>query len=253
MATFRFCPGFCIRFFRPTQRFLRFWFDAGGRKRENMTSMNVKRWLLWVCLALLFISQVLLFRANQRATAAQADAREAREQASQLQIQIDELKASSVANLSLDNARLRSQNQQLATKMARANNDLTQLMLAKQKTDAQLQTARQALQLQQDHLQQLTVENQQVQAAAQPAAPATPEPSADEARELCLQNLRAIDAAKQLWALEYNKDAKDTPTPQDLLPYLKGNAMPVCPAGGVYLIGSMDQPPICSVPGHVMP
>ena len=218
-----------------------------------MTSMNVKRWLLWVCLALLFISQVLLFRANQRATAAQADAREAREQASQLQIQIDELKASSVANLSLDNARLRSQNQQLATKMARANNDLTQLMLAKQKTDAQLQTARQALQLQQDHLQQLTVENQQVQAAAQPAAPATPEPSADEARELCLQNLRAIDAAKQLWALEYNKDAKDTPTPQDLLPYLKGNAMPVCPAGGVYLIGSMDQPPICSIPGHVMP
>jgi len=218
-----------------------------------MTSMNVKRWLLWVCLALLFVSQVLLFRANQRATAAQTDAREAREQASQLQIQIDELKASSVATLSLDNARLRSQNQELATKMARANNDLTQLMVAKQKSDTQLQTARQALQLQQDHLQQLTVENQQVQAAAPPAVPATPQLSADDARDLCLQNLRAIDAAKQLWALEYKKDARDTPTEKDLLPYLKGAVMPVCPAGGAYLIGSMDEPPICSVPGHVMP
>ena len=154
-----------------------------------------------------------------------------------------------MATLSLDNARLRSQTQELATKLARANNDLTQLMAAKQKSDTQLQTARHALQLQQDHLQQLTVENQQVQAAAPPA----PALSADDARDLCLQNLRAIDAAKQSWALEYNKDAKDTPTPQDLLPYLKGNVMPVCPAGGAYLIGSMDQPPICSVPGHVLP
>ena len=218
-----------------------------------MASMNVKRWLLWVCLGLLFVSQVLLFRANQRATTAQSDAREAREQANQLQIKLDQVNASSVTTLSLDNARLRSQTQELTTKLARANNDLTLLIQAKRKTDTQLQTARQALQLQQDHLQQLTVENQQVQAAAQPAAPAAPQLSADDARELCLQNLRAIDAAKQLWALEYNKDAKDTPTPQDLLPYLKGNAMPVCPAGGAYLIGSMDQPPICSVVGHVMP
>jgi len=218
-----------------------------------MASMNVKRWLLWVCLGLLFVSQILLFRANQRATNAQSDAREAREQANQLQIKLDQVNASSVTTLSLDNARLRSQTQELTTKLARANNDLTLLIQAKRKTDTQLQTARQALQLQQDHLQQLTVENQQVQAAAQPAAPAAPQLSADDARELCLQNLRAIDAAKQLWALEYNKDAKDTPTSQDLLPYLKGNAMPVCPAGGAYLIGSMDQPPICSVPGHVMP
>jgi hypothetical protein len=127
-------------------------------------------------------------------------------------------------------------------------------MQSRQKTEAQLQTARQALQLQQDHLQQLAAENQQVQAAAtQAAPPATPQLSADDARDLCLQNLRAIDAAKQLWALEYKKDTKDTPSEKDLLPYLKGGTMPVCPAGGAYLIGAMDEPPICSVPGHVMP
>ena len=216
--------------------------------------MNVKRWLLWVCLALLFVSQVCLFRANQRATSAQSDARDAREQINQLQIQIDTLKASSVATLSLDNARLRSQNQELATKLAQANNDLTQFILAKHKTEAQLQSARQALQLQQEQLQQLSAENQQVQAAAPPPAPpAAPQLSADDARDLCLQNLRAIDAAKQLWALEYKKDTKDTPTEKDLLPYLKGGVMPLCPAGGAYLIGAMDEPPICSVPGHVMP
>ncbi len=218
-----------------------------------MSAMNAKRWILWVCLALLFVSQVLLFRANQRATAAQADAREARELSNQLQIQIDELKASSVATLSLDNARLRSENQALAQKMAKANNDLTLLIAAKRKSDTQLQTARQALQLQQSHLQQLTAENQQVQAAAATPAPATAEPSAEEQKSLCLQNLRAIDAAKQMWALEYKKEAKDTPTEKQLLPYLKGGALPLCPAGGAYLIGTMDEPPICSVPGHVMP
>ena len=217
--------------------------------------MNVKRWILWVCLALLFVSQVLLFRANQRATVAQADAVEAREQNHQLQSQLDELKASSVATLSLENARLRSDNQALAQKMAQANNDLTQLMQAKRKSDDQLQTARQALKLQQDHLHQLTEENQQVQAVAAAAPTATPatDASADDNRNTCLQNLRAIDAAKQLWALAYNKDAKDTPTVKDLQPYLKGGALPVCPSGGAYLIGAMDEPPICSVPGHVMP
>ena len=221
-----------------------------------MASMNVKRWLLWVCLALLFGSQVLLFRANQRATLAQSDAREARDQATLLQSKLDELQASSVTTLKEDNARLRSQNQTLAQKLNRANNDLTQLMEAKQKTDNQLLTARQALQLQQSHLQQLTAQNQRVQAFAARApvpAPAAAEPSADDLKNLCLQNLRAIDVAKQLWALEYNKGAQDTPTPQELLPYLKGGVMPLCPAGGAYLIGTMEQPPICSVSGHVMP
>lgn len=37
----------------------------------------------------------------------------------------------------------------------------------------------------------------------------------------CVNNLRQIDAAKQTWAVENKKDESQTPTGQDLTPYLK--------------------------------
>jgi regulator of replication initiation timing len=201
--------------------------------------MNVKHWLLWVCLALIFVSQVLLFRANQQKTSAQTDASEAHKLVDQLQAQLDDLKASSITTLSLDNARLRADNQSLAQKLALANTNLAVLLTANDKVSGQLQTARQALRMQQDHLQQLTVENQQAQAETAAAQ-----------RDACLENLRQIEAAKQEWAVDNAKAAKDVPTAQDLVPYLKGNVMPVCPSGGYYTIGAMDEAPTCSVSGH---
>lgn len=41
-------------------------------------------------------------------------------------------------------------------------------------------------------------------------------------------------------------------TPSDLLPYLKGNAMPTCPAGGVYNLNPVSVPPFCNIPGHTI-
>ena len=223
-------------------------FDGGPGKGENKVTMSVKRWLLWVCLVLIFVSQVLLFRANQQKDAALTDARDAHEKVKLLNSQLDELKASSVVELGLDNARLRQDNQRLTQQLALANTNLLQLTTAGQLTAQQLETARLALKLQQNHLQEFADQ------AAQPMAPPPPPTlSPEAARDLCLQNLQQLDTAKQAWALDNSKDATDVPTALDLEPYLKGNAMPVCPAGGVYLIGSMDQPPICSVPGHVMP
>jgi len=235
----------------PVRSFFRFVFDGGLNNRENKAAMNVKRWLLWVCLAVIFVSQVLLFRANSQWSAAQADARDAHQQITLLQSQLDELKASSVATLSLDNARLREENQSLNQKLARANNDLTQLGADKTKIAGQLLTARQALELQQNHLQQLSVENQQQAQAMAP--PPAPEMSPEDARDACIDNLKAIDTAKQEWALEKNKDATDVPTADDLAPYLKGSVMPVCSAGGTYIIGAMNENPTCSVPGHALP
>jgi len=224
-------------------------FDGGANKGEKMAAMNVKSWLLWVCLAVIFVSQVLLFRANSQLSTAQADARDAHQQIGQLQAQLDELKSSSVASLTTENARLREENQRLTQKLAKANNDLTQLTKDKAKIAGQLQTARQALQMQQDHLQQLTVQVQQAPAAPPPP----PEVSADDARDTCINNLRTIDTAKQEWALQNSKDAKDVPTADDLAPFIKGGALPVCPAGGVYTIGAMDEVPTCSVAGHALP
>jgi competence protein ComGC len=71
----------------------------------------------------------------------------------------------------------------------------------------------------------------------------------------CINNLRQIDAAKQEWALENNKQSTDTPTPADLThlknnQYFKNGQFPTCPAGGTYTIGSVGEPPTCTVSGH---
>jgi RNA polymerase sigma factor (sigma-70 family) len=72
----------------------------------------------------------------------------------------------------------------------------------------------------------------------------------------CINNLRLIDAAKQQWALEFKKHLSETPTQEDLQPYLGrgGNGeFPVCPDGGVYTIKSVGEAPTCSVSGHALP
>jgi regulator of replication initiation timing len=229
--------------------FLHFLFDGGLKNGEKKASMNVKRWQMWVGLALIFVSLGLLFHANQQKSAAQADASDAHQQIDQLKAQLDELKSASVDTLKQENARLRQENQSYSQKLAKANNDLTLLTADKQKLTEQLQTARQALGMQQEHLQELTVENQHVAAVATTATAAAVAAN----RNACLENLRLIDAAKQVWALDNSKDLKDVPTAQDLASYLKGNAMPMCPSGGIYTIGAMDEAPSCSVHGRSPP
>ncbi len=72
---------------------------------------------------------------------------------------------------------------------------------------------------------------------------------------VCINNLRQIDGAKQQWALEKKKAATDTPTWDDLRPYLgRGQERTLtCPNGGVYTINSVGTAPRCSIPGHSLP
>ena len=69
----------------------------------------------------------------------------------------------------------------------------------------------------------------------------------------CVKNLIELDAAKQQWAMEYDKTTNDVPTLEELRPYLK--AMVVCPKGGTYAPGRVGEPPRCSIGGplHTMP
>ena len=70
----------------------------------------------------------------------------------------------------------------------------------------------------------------------------------------CISNLRQIDGAKQLWAMEHKKEATDTPTAQELEVYLKkGFGALKCPAGGTYRINAVGEKPTCSIPGHQLP
>ena len=66
----------------------------------------------------------------------------------------------------------------------------------------------------------------------------------------CINNLRQIEAAKEQWALEAGKPEDAVPTVNDLTPYFTNHRMPQCPAGGIYTIGAVTNPPTCSIPNH---
>jgi len=71
---------------------------------------------------------------------------------------------------------------------------------------------------------------------------------------ICVNNLRQIDGAKQTWARDNKKDESQTPTGQDLSPYLKnGFSTLICPAGGTYSINQVGEKPTCSIPEHRLP
>ena len=76
-------------------------------------------------------------------------------------------------------------------------------------------------------------------------------------RGTCVNNLRLIDASKEQYALENNKDSATTPAAADLTAYLKGGAMPTCSASGVYTISAIGTNPTCSKSAspdlHVLP
>jgi regulator of replication initiation timing len=210
--------------------------------------MTLKRWVLWLCIVALLAGEFFLFSANRQKDAALVSLREARQEVAQLQAQLDRVKSASAAAQGADTSRLRTDNQNLAQKLAQTQKESAQLLAENQNLFQQLKTTLAAAQQQQDQLQQLAVENQQVRAAAQQLGA-----QAIAERNLCISHLRQIDAAKQTWALENDRTAEAVPTAQDLLTYFKDGVFPVCPGGGTYTIGAVGELPTCSIPGHVLP
>ena len=71
----------------------------------------------------------------------------------------------------------------------------------------------------------------------------------------CIANLKQIDGAVQQWALEYKKLDTETYslTDPDLLMFLKGSMLPLCPQGGRYLRGTnVLSAPRCTIRGHTL-
>jgi hypothetical protein len=69
-------------------------------------------------------------------------------------------------------------------------------------------------------------------------------------KNMCLNNLRRIEGAKEVWALQNNKDTNSTPTMEELIPFLKGDTNLRCPAGGTYSINRVGLPPSCTIASH---
>src|ERR1051325_9841507 len=67
-------------------------------------------------------------------------------------------------------------------------------------------------------------------------------------RNVCIGNLRQIEAAKRIWALEKEKTATDIPVDSELFGssnYLRDK--PVCTAGGTYSINAVGSYPSCNL------
>jgi hypothetical protein len=74
------------------------------------------------------------------------------------------------------------------------------------------------------------------------------------ASNVCVNSLRQIECVKEEWRLENKKTSKDTPTWDDIRPYIgKGPHGDLsglqCQKKGTFRIGRLDEPPTCSIGG----
>ena len=72
----------------------------------------------------------------------------------------------------------------------------------------------------------------------------------------CINNLRMIDSGKEQAALANKWADSSTPTSTVVDSYIKGNTIPVCPAGGAYNYNLIGTNPVCNITSptsHRMP
>ena len=66
----------------------------------------------------------------------------------------------------------------------------------------------------------------------------------------CLNNLRAIDGAKEQLKLDRKLRDGDSVEPNSLTQYFFAGRMPACPAGGTYALLPVGVMPVCSISNH---
>lgn len=214
--------------------------------------MKLNILLPWICalglsagLAAVFVSSrakdtelVKLRAETAQAQQVRADLEEAQTLSTKQAGQIVELRKDTQELL-----KLRSEVGQLRTEKQTLSKQVATAQSAAQQAQAQIAETTQATTQQ---LQQMQAQNQQLRTTVVQQGQQVTQ------RNACLNNLRQLDAAKQQWALEFNKTANVVPTVQEIAPYLPGNVLPVCPAGGAYTLNAINVRPTCSIPGHAL-
>ncbi len=207
----------------------------------------MKTILPWIVAVLAIAGAGFLFNSNQSKSAELTKLQTAVQELETLRAEVAELKTQQVPPAEV--AQLRKDKEDLL----RLRNEVGKLrnesqLLAKQAQSAQaaLVGAQAETQRAQQQAQTLAQTQTQLLANAQNRQQA-------EVINACINNLRQLDGAKQQWALENNKTAEAVPTAQDIAPYLKDQAIPVCPASGKYTLNSVATVPTCSIAGHALP
>ncbi len=220
--------------------------------------MKLKSLLPWLCTLGLLIGLGWVYAASQQKEAELAVLRQESQELQKLRDEVEETKTTRAQAENNELALLRKDKEELL----RLRNEVRQLRGDKQQLATQVQTAQAQAQGAQEQVQALRAAPAQPGApgqlagAAQVAAAAhagQPPPSLEQAQSAaCINNLRMLDGAKQQWALEKQKPSGALLTAADIAPYLKGNTLPVCPAGGVYTFNPVGLAPICNLPGHTV-
>jgi uncharacterized coiled-coil DUF342 family protein len=231
--------------------------------------------LLVVLVAGLGIAAGVVYLKLQNQTTQLAALRQETSQLEQARAKLEAAKTSQTEAEAEELTRLRKENEELL----RLRNEVQQLRAEKKNLNQQVQTVQQQVQAVQQQAQTAQQQAQAAQAQIQSQgvpvlgsttnmspeqieafrkrygiAPATvPTTPAQQQQAACLNNLRQIDGAMQQWALENKRQANSLVGTTDILPYLRGNALPVCPGGGAYTIVTVSIPPACSIPGHQLP
>jgi multidrug resistance efflux pump len=208
---------------------------AVRKRRKKKQTMKLKDAFLVFCIGALIVSEIFLFSARTKMSAAQVLASAAQHEVEQARADLEQFKTTVKTQIAED-SKLRSDNQVLIQKLAKLQDANTRLSNTNRLLTQQIVGVREAAEQQQAQMQQIQSENQ-----------------AASERNTCIANLRQIDSAKLQWAADNNKTLTDTPAAQDLAAYLPGGVFPVCPSGGSYTINSVGLPPSCSIPGHAVP
>jgi len=219
----------------------------------------IKTVLPWLCILALIAGMFVLRARSKDKETELAALRQANQELSRVRAENEELKKVQVQAEEL--TRLRKENEELH----RLRNEVHQLREEKQQAAKTAQPASApapsvkpdpaSQQKVQQQLQQLMAENERLRAEMQQIQQARLIVQADPQLaqvNACINNLRQIDGAKQQWALENKKAATAVPSAQDIQPYFPNNAIPACPAGGVYTLNSVETLPTCNIPGHVL-
>lgn len=202
--------------------------------------------LPWVLAVACACGAGALYFSNSSKDAELAKAREQIQQLETLQTQADALQKQAESQKD-EIASLRKDNEELL----RLRNEVRQLRDEKKQLDKQLATS-------QAQTERTQAEVQQAQARVNETATQIAEQKIIQMKQdqqntaACINNLKLLQQAKQMWARDQNKPVDAVPTPQDLVAYFPNQLFPQCPGGGSYTINSVNNLPTCSIAGHVM-
>jgi DNA repair exonuclease SbcCD ATPase subunit len=217
---------------------------------------QLKTMLPWLCVVALVAGMLIVRSRSKESETALAELRQANQELKKTRVEEEDLKKIQAQVDEL--GRLRKENEELH----RLRNEVRQLREEKQgaaragqsgqPSSAQAKADASAPPQLQRQLQQLMAENERLRAENQQFQQIQVNAQAN-AVNACMNNLRIIEGAKDQWALENKKGVGDAMSAQDIQPYLKNNALPVCPQGGAYTLNAVGAQATCSVPGHVLP